>query len=146
MNDPYGEKSYQVVAVLAPSDDLRRHVLDRAAERVGALDGVVCREGPAQAEVGQDDVTFLVEQNVLELDVAVDHSVLVSKSTMKRANLILLDFKVHQTWASLMLFCFKSSPPILNLTTQSLEHFCQITSSFDKKIGCFVKQSFNWIL
>jgi len=67
------------MAILPSSDNLRRHVLDGAAEGVGALVGVVGSEGAAQAEVGEDDVAVLVEQDVLQLDVAIYHTVLDHK-------------------------------------------------------------------
>ena len=67
------------MTVLSSSDNLGGHVLDGAAEGVGARVGVVGREGPAQPEVGQDDVAVLVEQDVLQLDVAIYHTVLRDK-------------------------------------------------------------------
>ena len=56
--------------------DLRRHVLDGATEGVGPLLRLCRQELPTQAKVCQRDVTILVEQDVLQLDVAVDDSVL----------------------------------------------------------------------
>ena len=64
------------MTVFPSLDDFRRHVLDCSAERVSTLDGVVGGEGAAQAEVGQDDVALLVQQDVLQLDVAIYHTVL----------------------------------------------------------------------
>ena len=64
------------MTVFPSLDDFRRHVLDGSAERVSTLDGVVGGEGAAQAEVGQDDVALLVQQDVLQLDVAIYHTVL----------------------------------------------------------------------
>ena len=57
-------------------EDFRRHVLDGAAERVGPAVLLAGLELPAQAEVGEDDVAVAVQEDVLQLDVAVDDAVL----------------------------------------------------------------------
>ena len=71
------------MAILSSSDNLRRHVLDGAAEGVGALVGLVSPEGPAQPEVGEDDVTVLIEEDVLQLDVAIYHTALDDKNNVR---------------------------------------------------------------
>ena len=68
--------AYQVMSILSTFDNFGRHVLDGAAEGVGPLVDVVGRKGAAEAEVGEDDVAFLVQENVLELDVSIYHTVL----------------------------------------------------------------------
>ena len=57
-------------------NDLRRHVLDGPAEGVGPSLGLLWPEFPAEAEVSEDDVAVAVQEDVLELDVAVDDAVL----------------------------------------------------------------------
>ena len=53
---------------LCPSQDLRRHVLDGAAEGVG--DGLLVDGLLAEAEVSQLDVAVRVQQDVLGLQVS----------------------------------------------------------------------------
>ena len=61
---------------VASPDNLGRHVLDGAAERVGPPVLLAGLELAAQAEVGEDDVAVAVQEDVLQLDVAVDDAVL----------------------------------------------------------------------
>ena len=55
---------------------LGSHVLYGATEGVGPLLCLCGQELPTQAKVCEGDVAVLVEQDVLQLDVAVDDSVL----------------------------------------------------------------------
>ena len=64
------------MSVLSAFDNFGRHVLYGTAEGVGPLVDVVGREGAAEPEVREDDVAFLVQKNVLELDVSIYHTVL----------------------------------------------------------------------
>ncbi len=65
------------MAVVSALDDLRRHVLDGAAEGVRPPLPLLRAELAAQPEVGEHDVPLAVQQDVLQLDVAVDDAVLV---------------------------------------------------------------------
>ena len=73
--------THDVVSVISALDDLRRHVLDGAAEGVGAPLLLLRPEFAAQPEVGQHHVTGAVQQDVLQLDVAVDYAVLQLKNS-----------------------------------------------------------------
>jgi hypothetical protein len=65
------------VSVVSSPDHLWRHVLDGAAKRVRPPLLLVRLKLSAEAKVREHNVTFAVEKNVLELDVAVDDAVLV---------------------------------------------------------------------
>ena len=62
--------------VVSALDDLGRHVLDGATEGVGPLLLLVGAELPGEAEVGDYDVAFCVQQDVLQLNITVDYVIL----------------------------------------------------------------------
>ena len=56
------------------TDDFGRHVLDRAAERVGLLVARVLVVLLAQAEIGQFDVAIATEQDILGLQITINNA------------------------------------------------------------------------
>ena len=58
-------------AMILPAHDLRSHVARRARSVVGVVGG----PNPGNAHVGDVHVALLVEQQVLRLDVSVDHAI-----------------------------------------------------------------------
>lgn len=69
----------RVVSVLVRLDNLRRHVLDRAAKAVRPF--VLKHQLAGQPKVGQHDVAVRVDQDVLQLDVPVDDAQLQKRKT-----------------------------------------------------------------
>lgn len=65
------------MSLAAAPDDLGSHILDGPAEGVGPA--LAAAELLGETEVGQHDVTFSVQEDVLELYVPVDYAELVGR-------------------------------------------------------------------
>ena len=64
------------MAVVAASHHLRGHVLDGAAEAVGAPLRLVRQELAGQTKVSQGNVAVTVQENVLQFNITIDDAVL----------------------------------------------------------------------
>ena len=73
----YKHGTYNIMPLTAAPDDLRRHILDGTAEGVSPV--LTAAELLGETEVCQHDVTFRVQEDILQFDVTVDYAELVEE-------------------------------------------------------------------